>query len=246
MVTSEEIKNELQLLLKEADQLFNSLKSKENSTVYSPTDYIFFINAYDLWYSKALNIVKNLLPDRVNDFILLYRNDKRKEIRPSTYTISDALKGVSIKGSCSPLSALPNILQQRQILQACLDKFDSKIYDLQTVLQADIFDSEIDSARYLLKNGFLRAAGAICGVVLEKHLAKICENHNIKITKKDPSLATYNDALKDIVYDTIEWRRMQRLADLRNLCDHNKDREPTKEEVEELISGADRVIKSIG
>ena len=96
-----------------------------------------------------------------------------------------------------------------------------------------------------MKNGFLRAAGAICGVILEKHLAKVCLNHNVKITKKDPTISVLNESLKEIAYDTIEWRRMQRLGDLRNLCDHNKDREPTREEVEELIAGTDRVIKTI-
>lgn len=37
---------------------------------------------------------------------------------------------------------------------------------------------------------------------------------------------------------------IQHLGDIRNLCDHNKDREPTKEEVEELINGIDQIIKT--
>ena len=93
--------------------------------------------------------------------------------------------------------------------------------------------------------GFLRASGAICGVVLEKHFAKVCDNHNITIKKKNPTIADYNDNLKDVIYDTIEWRRIQRLGDIRNLCDHNKDRTPTKEEVDELILGTDRIIKTM-
>ena len=73
----------------------------------------------------------------------------------------------------------------------------------------------------------------------------MCTNRNIDIAKKNPTIADYNDKLKDVAYDTIEWRRIQRLGDLRNLCDHNKDREPTKDEVEELISGTERIIKTI-
>ena len=38
---------------------------------------------------------------------------------------------------------------------------------------------------------------------------------------------------------------IQRLADIRNLCTHPKDREPTKEEVDELISEAERITKTI-
>ena len=127
----------------------------------------------------------------------------------------------------------------------CLQKFDSTIYSLENLLQADVFDSEIESAKHLLNKGFLRAAGAICGVVLEKHLSKICDSRGMIISKKDPSISDFNEKLKDVAYDTIEWRKIQGLADLRNLCDHKKDREPTKEDVQTLIAGTERVIKSI-
>lgn len=241
----EDIKNELKLLLNYAGKLSVALSPQKGSMNNESSDLKFFVHNYELWYSKALNVVSNLLPDRVNDFILLYKNEKRKVIDISTYTISDALRTLTKKGVFSPATASFNLLQQRNILQACLEKFDSKIYDIQTILQADIFDSEIDSAKHLLKNGFIRAAGAICGVILEKHLIKVCINHNVKLTKKDPTISVLNENLKEVAYDTIEWRRMQRLGDLRNLCDHNKDREPTTEEVEELILGTDRVIKTI-
>ena len=93
--------------------------------------------------------------------------------------------------------------------------------------------------------GYYRAAGAICGVVLEKHFSGVCDKRSIILKKKNPTIADYNDALKDNAYDTIEWRRIQRLGDIRNLCDHSKDREPTKDEVEELISGTERTIKTV-
>lgn len=35
------------------------------------------------------------------------------------------------------------------------------------------------------------------------------------------------------------------MGDLRNLCDHNKETEPTKQEVEELINGVAGLIKTI-
>lgn len=41
------------------------------------------------------------------------------------------------------------------------------------------------------------------------------------------------------------WRKIQHLGDIRNLCDHNKDREPKNEEVEELIAGVETVIKTV-
>jgi hypothetical protein len=55
-------------------------------------------------------------------------------------------------------------------------------------MQADLFDSELDEAKELAKNKFTRAAGVLAGVVLERHLGQICQDHSIKLKKREPSL----------------------------------------------------------
>lgn len=68
----------------------------------------------------------------------------------------------------------------------------------------------------------------------------------MKITKKNPSIAELNESLKNSeVYETTTWRKIQHLGDIRNLCDHNKQKEPKKEEVEELLSGVEAIIKTV-
>ena len=120
------------------------------------------------------------------------------------------------------------------------------LFDLKGLLQADLFDSELDAAKELGKKGFLRGSGAVAGVVLEKHLSQVCDNHGVKSRKKHPSISDYYQLLKDNeIIDKIEWRFIQRLGDLRNLCAHKKDREPTKEDITELIEGVDKVIKTV-
>lgn len=228
------------LLLYTTTCVLSDMSKEDSQKIY------YFFDHYEKWYTKSLAVIKTLLPDRYTDFTLLYRNEKRKEIEWKTYTISDAIQQITSKDkSLHPHKALTRLKQQTSMVEACLDKFESKIHDIQTILQADVFDSEIESARHLLQRGFLRASGAICGVIIEKHLSDVCNNQSIVIKKKNPTIADYNDALKDIIYDTIEWRRIQRLGDLRNLCDHNKDREPNKDETEELINGTERIIKTI-
>ena len=109
-----------------------------------------------------------------------------------------------------------------------------------------MFDSEIESARELCKRGFYRAAGAICGVVLEKHLKQVAESNGLSLRKKNPAINDYNQLLKDNdIIDTSTWRYIQRLGDLRNLCDHAKDKEPTKDDVLDLLDGTDKMIKEI-
>ena len=239
----EEIKEEIKKLIDKGTKLYEAIDINADG---KSKDLGYFISYYERWYSKSLIIVKQFAPDRLDDFILFYKNNKRKTIDVSTYTISDALRFVhSSSDSFGPTSARFPFFSQLNIIISCLNSLESKIYNIQTILQADIFDSEIDSAKHLLKNGFLRAAGAMCGVIIEKHFSIVCKNRNIDIKKKNPTIADYNDALKDVAYDTIEWRKIQRLADLRNLCDHNKDREPTREEIEELVSGTEKIIKTI-
>jgi len=52
--------------------------------------------AYQAWYSKSLPVVRQVLPERYQEFIEQYKLDKRKdkEIDFLTYTISDYLIGL--------------------------------------------------------------------------------------------------------------------------------------------------------
>jgi hypothetical protein len=125
-------------------------------------------------------------------------------------------------------------------------RFKSTLFDIRQLVQADLFDSELDAAEQLTKNRFFRPAGALAGVVLERHLGQVCDNHAIKITKKTPALSDFYTALKDgNVIDVPQWRFIQHLADIRNLCDHSKATEPSKEQVEDLVAGVRKITKTL-
>lgn len=135
---------------------------------------------------------------------------------------------------------------QIYILDSASSRLDDILANIQGILQADLFDSEIDAAMDLKKNGHLRAAGVVVGVVLESHLAKVCQNHGVTTSKKNPVMSDFNELLKKAdIFDVPTWRGIQHLGDLRNLCCHSKDRDPTPGEVQELIDGVDKAIKTI-
>ena len=209
-----------------------------------------FNSGYNIWYSEALRVVKQILPDRLADFTLQYRDEKRKQIDHLTYGISDALLGLTTRRGgqivAEAKAAVPKMANQVSILKAAEKRFSSSLFDIRDVVQADLFDSELDAARSLAKSGFLRACGAVGGVVLEKHLGHVCATRGLKSKKGHPTISDFNDMLKaaDLI-DVVKWRFIQHLGDIRNLCDHGKDREPTKEEVLELIDGVDKVIKTV-
>lgn len=206
---------------------------------------------YQTWYSESLVLIKQLLPDRLEDFIRYYEKPKiRKNISFENYKIEDYLQGLSITRGLEvvvgPEAAIPSFQQQLEILKSIKQRFKSSLFEIKQLVQADLFDNEIASARELYNHNFLRAAGAIAGVVLEKHLGNVCVSHSITISKKTPTISDFNEILKSSsVLDIPSWRFIQLLGDIRNLCDHNKDVEPTAEQVKELIDGVDKVIKTI-
>lgn len=214
-----------------------------------------FQKQYQEWFSESSVIIRQLLHDRLEEFVSLYKPDpKRKEINITTYTIQDWLGGVRSginritgeKEFNDFAAAAMRFNMQFEIFKSVERRFDSSLFEIKQIVTADLFDSELEASRELLKNGFTRGAGAIAGVVVEKHLSEVCANHTLKTRKKNPSISDYYDLLKENgILDVPTWRYVQRLGDLRNLCVHNKKRDPTEAEVEELIIGVEKIVKTI-
>lgn len=243
MVNSREaIRKELEALIAQG----NSLIPFQEGTTFSAVEY-------QRWYTSALSVVGQLLPDRLSEFEALYKLEKRKTIDCSTYTISDFMLGLSITHTVTgrPIFDqtavfLTKLKQQVAILTSANARLDLILSDITGILRADLFDDEIDAARSLLDAKHLRAAGTVAGVVLETHLSSVCSNHNLTIPKKESGISDYNDVLKKGgVLDVPNWRWIQRLGDIRNLCAHAKSRDPTAEEVEELITGVEKATKTL-
>jgi len=143
-------------------------------------------------------------------------------------------------------AAVPKMQQQVSILESALKLVDSVIYSIQFSVRAELFDSELGAANELLKAGFLRASGAMCGVILEKHLSEVCARHKISLRKKSPTINDYNEELKNAgVTDLPTWRYIQLLGDLRNLCCHDKKSEPTKDQAKDLLDGTTKICKTV-
>lgn len=224
---------------------------KDKTTQYLK-DLPDFDVTYQRWYTEAQAVVRQLVPDRLADFVRHYEKPKpRKDITFENYRIEDYLQGLRVTRAgyevvVNKEAAIPQFRQQLAILEAAQAKFESSLFDIRQMLQADLFDSEIQAAEHLAKYKFGRAAGALAGVVLERHLAQVCVNHAITISKKNPTIADFNELLKAAdVIDLPQWRFVQHLADLRNLCDHAKKPEPTAEQIEGLLAGVAKITKTV-
>lgn len=202
---------------------------------------------YHGWYNEGLRLIKQLMPERLEDFIHCYSTVKKKDM---SVTIEDYLVNASFRTSDNTVHGAPmayaKFNQQLMIILSLKNCFESSLFNIKELLQADVFDSELDGARELHKNGFYRAAGALCGVIIEKHFAGVVASHSIKMKSKAPGISDYNEKLKDEgVIENKTYLLVQRLGAIRNLCDHNKKQEPTKDDIDDLIRGTDKVLHEV-
>ncbi len=194
---------------------------------------------YQHWYSAGRTILEKNQPNRITEFETAYA--------PSGKTPEDGIKrliGGRYVTKVQQFKLMDLIEAQFDIIAAVPTHLKYSLHDVELTAYSMLMDDEIGAARHLLKNGFLRPSGALVGVILERHLKNLLRKHTPPIKHKDKdALAALNDYCKEIIYDLVTWRKVQHLIDLRNLCDHDKEREPTKNEIAELIDGVSAMIK---
>ena len=239
MSAKDTIKAELQNLIAEGRKL--PLSIKDDSVLE-------FGRKYQAWYTKTLKVISVLAPDRLEEFRSYYNVDpKRKTINVSTYRIQDFIRGFSPTMERWDHHNLTQIMvvNQLHILESVESRIEGVLADIEATLIASFQDVELSTAESLKKVS-LRASGALAGVILEEHLQRVIDNHSIKLGKKNPTISDMNDPLRNAgVYDTPTWRRIQYLADIRNLCSHKKSQDPTLTQIDELIAGVNWTIKNI-
>jgi hypothetical protein len=241
MSKREAIRKELVTLYQEGAKLAGAFEKKQDKQ---------FELDYQRWYTKALSALASLAPDRHLEFRSYYEiNPKRKDLGYGNYVIQDFVKRVApgpfYHNFDTRAEVLTCFFNQLTILNSVTERLDSVVSNIEGELYAELQDNEIAVARTLSKVS-LRAAGALIGVVIEGHLQKVAANHSVKVAKKHPTIGDLNDPLKTAgIIDIPTWRRITLLADLRNLCAHKKDAEPTKEQVEDLIVGAEWLAKTV-
>jgi hypothetical protein len=98
------------------------------------------------------------------------------------------------------------------------------------------------TAYELFRRGQPRAAGALAGVLLELHLAKVATKYGVTRRHTSPGLTVLNAALKrGGIYDGEVWRFIQRLGALGQACVYASTHEPTVDELTEFLHGVQRI-----
>lgn len=195
---------------------------------------------YQQWYSAARIILAKNQPDRLAEFDAAYSPTGKhaelgiKRLLEERFVTKD-----------EQFRLMDLVNAQFYILAAVSSHLRFSMYDIELTAYSVLMDDEIGAAGHLLSKGFLRAAGALAGVILERHLKNLLGKHTppIKYNEK-ATLSRLNDLCKEVVYDVVTWRKVQHLTDLRNLCNHDKKRDPTKDEVAELTNGVSAILRT--
>ncbi len=240
-MTKEKLKEEIFKVSEEGNGILKTLEIEEKGDA--------FRKEYQKWYTKTLKIVEILAKDRHVEFKGYYDIDlKRKEFSLITFVIQDFINGIrpgNVSIQDAKLRVKRSMFNQLTILDSLVGRIDNVLSNIEGELYIEIQDAELSTAKELLKIS-PRAAGALTGVVIETYLQKVIKNRGLSINKKHPTISDMNDPLKiGEIIDIPTWRKISYLADLRNLCSHKKDSEPTKEQVIELIDGANWLIKNV-
>jgi hypothetical protein len=109
------------------------------------------------------------------------------------------------------------------------------------LVQAEVFDSELEQARALLEAGYTTAAAVVAGVVLETSLRSLCGKVGIALGKVEKMNA---DLVKAGIYNVLVQKRITALAAIRNAAAHGKADEFIDSDVVQMIEEVERFVAS--
>lgn len=107
-------------------------------------------------------------------------------------------------------------------------------------------EDALKKAQLLLQTGYITAAGAIAGVELERHLKLLCDRQQPPLLYgSSDGISKVNDVLKKAgIYDQVQWRQIQVMADVRNNCDHPGTNPPNRDDIGNLIKNVQSLVAS--
>jgi len=126
------------------------------------------------------------------------------------------------------------------VFEAAREDFEGGyVTSVRNLVQAEVFDSELEQAGELLSSGYAQAAAVVAGVVLETTLRELCDRRQIPHGKLDKMNA---DLAKAGAYNVLVQKRITSLAAIRNSAAHGKIAEFTSSDVVAMLEDVRRLL----
>jgi hypothetical protein len=114
------------------------------------------------------------------------------------------------------------------------------VKSIRSLIQAEVFDDELEQATELLNSGYLSAAAVVSGTVLESTLRTLCTTQNIPVGKMDKMNA---DLAKAGTHNMLVQKKITAIAAVRNSAAHGKPEEFTRADVQSMIEEVRRYVE---
>jgi len=101
-------------------------------------------------------------------------------------------------------------------------------------VRSRLHDDLLQQANELFGANYHVAAMVLGGSVLEHQLRELVLRQNLSCVGNG-SISKYNDLLKDVLYPTVTWRRIQSIGDVRNDAAHGNAGNVRPEDVEDAL-----------
>lgn len=119
------------------------------------------------------------------------------------------------------------------------DYLGGYLSSFKSIVQAEVFDTELEQAKELLNNGYYTAAAVIAGVVLETTLRDMCAESNIEPSNLNKMNA---DLAKAGVYNKLVQKQITAHAGVRNSAAHGNSSEFTIDDVTQMITSVESFL----
>jgi hypothetical protein len=176
---------------------------------------------YDLllnWTVKVKNLISNTCGIDSQHFMHLTQAEKKS----------------------SRTASVHNLRAMKAVLLACQEDYDGGyLTPIRNLVQAEVFDSELDQASELLRSGYEAAAVVIAGTVLETSLRELCTRNSLPHGNLDRMNA---DLAKHGLYNANMAKRITALAGIRNSAAHGKPDEFTEADAKTMIEDIERFL----
>lgn len=131
-------------------------------------------------------------------------------------------------------SSVSQMKELKAIFLAAQEDYEGGyLNSIRSLVQAEVFVSELDQATELHSGGYLTAAAVVAGVVLETTLRQLCTDANIPVGKLDKM---NSDLAKSGIYNLLIQKKITALADIRNNAAHGRPDQFRSSDVTEMIS----------
>lgn len=135
-----------------------------------------------------------------------------------------------------------NFNRVRAVFLAAKEDFEGGyLSTFRNLVQAEVFENELEQARELLRNGYHGSAAVIAGVVLETTLRDLSTQRGIAHGKLDKMNA---DLAKAGEYNSLVQKRITALAGIRNSAAHGNIGDFNEADVRSMIEEVERMVAS--